>query len=169
MPSSAELEVQFHYTLWDRIRSGVVMSFQNWSSALWALALPTAGLVLLGVSAYYGRAIELRTAGIIALCFLFFPVFAVYPAVQAHFFGDRAKKPFNYQFGPFGVRAYSDTSELTQSWKAISKVKRRGGFLLLFFTPKCAHCLPYSTLEELGAVEPIVQLAREHGVPVYGI
>jgi hypothetical protein len=169
MPDTPALQVQFRYTLWDRVRSGLVMSFQTVPSTLWSLAFPSAGLALLGVHLYYGTPISIGNAGLILLCLLFTPLLLTYYALKAHFFGERKDKPFNYQFGDFGLRAFSDTEELTQSWKAISKVKRQGGFLLLFFSARCAHCLPYRQLSELGAVDSIVAMAHAHGVRVYGI
>lgn len=169
MPESTALQIKFHYTLWDRIRSALVMSFQTAASTVWSLAFPAAGLALLGVHFYYGTPIGLGNAGLIVLCFGFSPFLLTYYAVKAHFFGEQKGKPFNYEFGEFGVRAFSDTTELTQSWRATSKVKLQSGFLLLFFSPRCAHCLPYRQLSELDAVEPIISMARAHGVRVYGI
>ncbi len=169
MPSSSAIQVQFRYTLWDRIRSGLVMSFQTVASSLWSLAFPAVGLTLLGVHLYYGTRIGLGNSGLIVICLFFTPFLITYNALMAHFFGEQKNTLFNYQFGDFGLRAFSDTEELTQSWKAISKVKRQGGFLLVFFSSRCAHCLPYRQLSELGAVEPIVTLARNHGVRVNGI
>jgi hypothetical protein len=163
------LQVQFRYTLWDRIRCGLVMSFQTIPSALWFLAFPAMGLALLGVNLYYGTPIGLGTAGLIALCLLFIPLRFTYAALRAHFFGAHKNRPFNYQFGDFGLRAYNETEELTQSWKAISKVKLQGGFLMLFVSPRYAHCLPYRQLSELGAADQVAALARAHGVRVHGI
>ncbi len=169
MSDTSALQVQFRYTLWDRIRSGLVMSFQTVPSTLLSLVFPAAGSTLLGVHLYYGSPIGLGNAGLIALCLLFLPILLTYNALKVHFFGEHKDRPFSYQFGDFGLRAFNDAEELTQSWKAISKVKRQGGFLLLFFSSRCAHCLPYRQLSELGAIEPIVDIARAHGVRVYGI
>ena len=104
----------------------------------------------------------------IAMCFLFTPTFNLFFVINAHYFGERAGKPYHDRFGAFGIRAYSDTTELTQSGKAMCEVRRQGGFLLLFFTPKCAHCLPDRALQNMGAIAPIVELARPHSVPVRG-
>jgi hypothetical protein len=169
MPDSSSLKVQFHYTFWDRIRSGLVMSFQTPSSIFWTSAFPVAGLGLLGLHLYYGTRVDIGDAVIIVLFFAFTPVFLAVHAVKTHFFSERKGKPYNYEFGDSGMRASSDTTQLTQSWQAISKIKRQGGFLLLFFSPRCAHCLPYRQLSELGTIEPILSLAREHDVRVYGI
>lgn len=169
MSDASSLQVQFRYTLWDRIRSGLVMSFQTVPGILWSLAFPVAGLGLLGVHLYYGTPLGLGKVVLAVVCVLFQPLLLTYYALKAHFFGERKNSPFNYQFGDFGLRAYSETEEWTQSWKAISKVKRQGGFLLLFFSPRCAHCLPYRQLSALGAADQIATLARLHGVRVYGI
>lgn len=161
-------EVRFRYSFWDRVRCGLVMSFQTPSGALAFLAFPLAGLALLSLYGYRGLPIDAPFVIAIAAAVCFPLSLQLFFAIAVHCFGAHKGRTYQYGFGDFGLRAHSDTEEWTQSWKAITRVKRQGGFLLLFFSSNRAHCLPARQLQQRNALEPILSLARAHGVSVRG-
>ena len=167
-PDQASFEVRFRYSFWDRIRSGLVMSFQTPWGALAFLAFPLAALALLLLYWYEGLPIDALFVASIAAAMSFPLLLQAFFAIAVHFFGAHKGRSYQYHFGDFGLRAYSDTEEWTQSWKAITQAKCQGGFLLLFFSRGRAHCLPARQLQQQGALEPILSLARAHGVRVRG-
>ena len=167
-PDQASFEVRFRYSFWDRIRSGLVMSFQTPWGALAFLAFPLAALALLLLYWYEGLPIDALFVASIAAAMSFPLLLQAFFAIAVHFFGAHKGRTYQYHFGDFGLRAYSDTEEWTQSWKAITQAKCQGGFLLLFFSRGRAHCLPARQLQQQGALEPILSLARAHGVRVRG-
>ncbi|UHQ24308.1 YcxB family protein [Lysobacter sp. 5GHs7-4] len=162
------LEVRFRYSFWDRVRCGLVMAFQTPWSALVFLAVPLAGLGQLWLHEYRGLPIDAPFVAVIAAAVCFPVLVQVISAIAVHCFGAHKRRTYQYDFGDFGLRAHSDTEEWTQSWKAITLVKRQGGFLLLFFSSRCAHCLPARQLQQHNALQPILSLARAHGVNVRG-
>ena len=163
-PDQASFEVRFRYSFWDRLRSGLVMSFQTPWGALTFLAFPLAALALLSLYWYQGLPISGLFVASIAAAMSFPLLLQACFAIAVHFFGMHKDRTYQYHFGDFGLRACSDVEEWTQSWKAITRVKRQGGFLLLFFSRSRAHCLPSRQLQQQGALEPILSLARAHGV-----
>lgn len=165
-PDQAEIEVRFRYSYWDRLRSALVMSWQTPVGILGMLAAPLIVSVLLLVQLYRGFSIDAAGPALAALALgLTFPLLmqAVLTAT-VHFSRTHKGRIYRYRFGDFGLRALSETEEWTQSWKAILQVKQQGGFLLLFFSRNCAHCLPSRQVRE--ALGPILSLARAHGVRV---
>lgn len=161
-------EVRFRYSFWDRVRSGLVMSFQTPWSALAFLSVPLVGLGQLWLYESRGLPIDAPIVAAVAAAVCFPVLVQVVCAIAMHCFGAHKGRTYQYSFGDFGLRAHSDTEEWTQSWKAITLVKRQGGFLLLFFSSRCAHCLPSAQLQHQNALQPILSLARAQGVRVRG-
>jgi len=166
---AAKLDVDFHFGFGERVRSGLVMIVQRPLALLSALFPALVGLSLLLLILYRERPFRTFDIILIALSLLYLPLAILFRAWQGHRATRARQHLCRYEFGDFGVRTKSETSEWVQSWKAILKVKKQGGFLLLFFTRDCAHCLPYAQLESANLVAPLVDLARAHDVPVHGV
>ncbi len=166
MADTALIATQFRNTFGDRFRSGAVMASQTVGSVIWILLFPLLAAALVGVHLYFGKPLGRADIALSALLLVFHPSMLTYHALKTHFLGKHKNQPFNSQFGDFGIRTLGDTVEITHSWKGISRIKRQGGVLLLFFSPGVAHCLPYRQLSDLGAPEKIADLARAHGVCV---
>ena len=105
---------------------------------------------------------------VIAL-FLFIPVMILINSVIAHRAQRKLLKTHTYNFSHDGLQVLTETTELKQSWKAIQKVKKQNGFLLLFFSKKGAHCIPLRAVPDHASIDRISEFAKAAGVPVHGI
>jgi hypothetical protein len=162
-----EIRLTCSLTLWERMRASAVLISQRWLSIFFASIWVAAGISLIGL--YWSKGLPLTPMLWFAAlaCFLFTPLMIVIGATSAHF-NKRLREPFTYTFNDTGIHVSAVTYEYTHKWAAISRVKRLGGFLMFFFSPGCAHCMPLHAVNAAQALKPLVGLARKHGVPADG-
>lgn len=155
--------LEFPFTLMDRIRAGLAVTFACPLCLLWALAFPAVGLAL-PVTAYVVSGHVSTSEALLSVVLLaFVPVQLIWGAWR----GDKAFKDtalHTYTFSSEGVRSRSAHAEIRQDWSLIRSVRVRSGFLMLFFTRQCAHCIPLRHLSS-GKLGQIASLARAAQVP----
>jgi hypothetical protein len=120
---------------------------------VWTLSLPTSHTVWDYLAA--------------AACFAFVPCMFLWNAYRAQR-ASRAKGPYVYRFNNAGVHVSTRTIQLTLLWPAILRVRERRGMLFLYFTKRCAHCVPIRALPAPQALAEIYQFAIAGGVPRVG-
>jgi hypothetical protein len=102
---------------------------------------------------------------LVSSCFGFVPSMFLWNAYRTHR-ASRAKGP--YRFNAAGVHVSTRTTQLTHLWPGILRVRERRGILFLYFTKRCAHCVPLRALTTPGASAAIHQFAVAGGVPRVG-
>ena len=162
-----EIKLACSLTFWERIRASLFLIGQRRLSILLTAIWVTAGASLVGLYLYRGLPLTPSVWLPALACILFMPLMVTIGAVSAHF-NKRFREPFIYTFNERGVHVSAVTYEYTHKWAAISHVKPLGGFLMFFFSPGCAHCMPLHAVNAARAFEPLVNLAREHGVSANG-
>lgn len=165
-PSSpSELTLAYSLTLWERIRASAWLVTQRWLTAVFAGIWVVAGASLVGLYLFKGVPLT-PTVWLAALaCILFMPLMLVITALLLHF-NKRAREPFTYRFDDNGVHVSAVSYEYTHKWAAISHAKRLGGFLMLFFAPGCAHCLPLRVAGTPEIYKHLLELTKKHEVKI---
>ncbi|HEY5852364.1 MAG TPA: YcxB family protein [Lysobacter sp.] len=158
------IELVCTLTLIERVRASVLLIWQRWLSVAFAAVWVIAGVSLIVL--YWHKEVPITPAiwMVAVACALFAPSMAIIGAISAHF-NKRNRERFTYTFNDIGIHVSADSYEYTHKWVAISRVKRLGGFLMIFFSPGCAHCMPLHAVHAAEAFEPLLKLAAEHGVP----
>jgi hypothetical protein len=158
-----EIRLASTLTLGERIRANLLM-LRHWPSMICTLIFVVLGIAVIGMHFYGGRPLRPATVVIVLFAFGFAPIMAVLNALAVHY-NKRFRGPFIYTFSAEGIHAESVTYAYTHRWAAISRVKTLGGFLMFFFAPGAAHCLPLKRLQPAEKAE-LIRMAREHGVAV---
>lgn len=163
-----EVKLVCSLTLRERIWASNVLIAQRWLSIVATSIWMLAGISLIVLYLYKG--IPITPAVLLAALsgILFMPLLTVISAVSVHF-NKVSREPFTYTFDSTGIHVSAVTYEYTHKWAAISHVKLLGGFLMFFFSPGRAHCMPLHAVNAAGVFRPLVNLAKEHGVSVVGI
>ena len=78
---------------------------------------------------------------------------------------SRVFAPMRYRFDADGLEMRNSNSELKQPWAAILRIRRRSGFLLLYFGKQHAHIIPRRALLDRDVETTLLRLARQGGVP----
>jgi hypothetical protein len=134
---------------------------------------PFIGLLVLyvmsGIDRPLGTGTWLIVGFFVAVCVLFYPLMIVVGTTVNYFSYKYMREPFTYLFDDSGIHVSSALCDYTHRWCAISRVKKSGGFLMFFFLPGGAHCIPIRVIESAGVFGPLVALAKEHGVNVDGV
>lgn len=166
--SSQEITISFPFSLWDRIRAALLLIPQRKLSTVFALIWPLIGLSLLTFTLIKGRPLEPDVWVLVVVCLLFTPLVVLVTAVATHFTNKQLREPFTYSFNSGGIHVSAASYELMHRWSAISRVKQLGGFLMFFFSPGCAHCIPLRVVNSAGILQPLLTLARDNGASVDG-
>ena len=157
------IQLAFPYSLCDRIKAAFVLIPQRRVNILLHSIIP-----LIGISVFMFALITGQAHGIALLilgaCLLVTPLFTVLAVVVTYFSAPHAREPFKYSFDDDGIHVQSRRYAFTHKWEAILRVKRAGGFILFFFGPGVAHCLPVAAVQDARAEEALFALARRHGV-----
>ncbi|BAV96215.1 MULTISPECIES: YcxB family protein [Bacteria] len=165
-PQEIRLSPTFGY--WDRVRAALVLIVERpWILAM-ALLWPLAGLGLLAFAWSKGSLFtgEIWLAALLAM--LFVPMMVLLNTAFAYFGHRQSREPFVYLFDADGVHVSATTYEYTHKWPAIFKVKRSAGFLMFFFSPGCAHCIPLRAIADRATQADLVAMAAAHGADVRG-
>ena len=160
---SQEINLSFTFTLWRRIRASFLLLLQRKRTVIVAAVLPLLGVFLMLVLGT-GRGINLQDGLIIFLCISSTPIALIAVSAAVHFGNKHRGEPCSYSFNDSGIHASTDSYELTHRWSAISHVRQFGGFLLFFFSPSSAHCIPVEAAESTGALTSLIAMAASHGV-----
>ena len=165
-PQEIRLSPTFGY--WDRVRAALVLIVERpWILAM-ALLWPLAGLGLLAFAWSKGSLFtgEIWLAALLAM--LFVPMMVLLNTAFAYFGHRQSREPFVYLFDADGVHVSAVTYDYTHKWPAIFKVKRSAGFLMFFFSPGCAHCIPLRAIADRATQADLVAMAAAHGADVRG-
>ena len=161
---SREIELSFAFTFLDRLRAAFLLIPQRRLGIVLAAIFPLIGLSVLAFAFATGREGTVEVWVILVLCLLFHPAMVVTGVAAAHFGNKHVREPFTYSFNDSGIHVSAATYEYTHRWPAISRVEQIGGYLMFFFSPGCAHCIPVEAARSAGVLEPLVAMARAHGV-----
>lgn len=161
-----EITLSFPFSLLDRIRASFAVIPQRKSGIAAAAIFPLLGLTFLVLTLVKGRALDAGGYSLVGLSLLFYPAVVVTTATITHFCNRHMREPFTYTFNESGIHVSAVSYEYTHRWSAISHVKQFAGFLMFFFSPGCAHCIPLKAVQSAGVFEPLVTLAKAQGANV---
>ena len=163
-------EIRFSPTFgwWDRARANFALAVVRPVSLLWMLIWPAAGLGLLAYALSKGWTLTAPLWVAVVLAILFVPAMVLLGAALTHFFHRQSREPFTYVFDGEGIHVSATTYEYTHKWPAIFKVRRTWGFLMFYFSPGCAHCIPLRSIPDRGLQAQLVEMAASHGADVRG-
>jgi hypothetical protein len=153
------VELKFPFSFKDRLRAGLAVTAACWGCVLWTFAIPAVGIAIpiasLAVDGYVSTTNVLLSALLVA----FIPFAIVTNAWRSHkAFADTPEHV--YTINAEGVRSRSAHTEVTQDWSVIRSVRVRSGFLMLFFTKQCAHCIPLRWISD-AQIGSVARFARE--------
>ena len=152
------------------------LRYGEWLQALWLLTLgsPTARFWILAPRLFgLPLPLWLRHEGIDSLSWLWILI-AVSAAMsplqiarraRLHERNARQQGPHRYRFDADGLEVRSANSELKQRWAAILRIRRRNGFLFLYFSKRHAHVIPRRVLLDRDGEATLLRLAKLGGVP----
>ncbi len=154
--------------LTDRIKFNLALIPQHWGNLIFHLIFPLAGIGLLALVLSQHKPVTTSVIAVVMMCLLFTPFLITVIALATHYGNKIAREPFTYRIDDGGIHVTSASLEFTHRWSTIQKVQPVAGYLMLFFGPGQAHCLP---LEWLSAddISTIVALAGAQGVTAKGL
>ena len=152
----------------DRVRANLLLITQRKLSIALALIWPLIGLSFLSFMLIKGRPLNSETWIVIIGCLFFFPFIVAIGAAANHLLNKHAREEFTYLFNSTGIHVSAASYELTHRWSTISRVKQLAGFVMFFFSPGCAHCVPLRAVRAAGVLGPLLRLAKENGAVVDG-
>jgi hypothetical protein len=159
----------FPFSLWDRLRAAFVLVPQSKPSLAAAVLFPLLALAYFSFTLNGIRPFDGKTAILLAIFLLFYPLVLTITVFATHFGNPQAREPFTYTFDDRGIHVSAMSYEFTHRWSAISRITRRGGYLLLFFSRSCAHTIPVRFVEQAGVIGPLLALAKDNGVATEGV
>ncbi len=163
MDQPQDLRLSFSPSPWERVRLAAVMQFQRTLFVVFVLAWPMVGITLAVIALTSDLPVGATVWRLVAFCFALMPVVLAISAIGALVVGGRMREPLNYAFDGGGVHVWTSAFQHTHAWSQIVRMKRSGGFLLLFVSPRQAHAIPLRVLT--GPQETaLTALARAHGV-----
>ena len=164
--SGPSIHLAFPFTLVDRIRAAFALIPQRPANIVIHSIIPLIGLGFLALILYTGRSLSLPVIVVVAACLFITPFFTVIAVVISYAFNPIMREPFTYTFDDRGIHVNAVTHEFTHHWSAISRVKRFAGFMLFFFGPGLAHCIPLSVIQRENVGQSLLDLAKRHGAKV---
>jgi hypothetical protein len=167
MDTATDIRLEFSFGLWDRLRAGWLMCLQGGPNLAMTVAGPLFAMAM-AILAWrrgteFGPGLIAALAGFCLLAWLL----VAFNVVLSYLCNRQLREPFAYRIDEAGVHVSGRTYEWTHKWPAIRRVKRGGGFLMLFFSRTWAHCLPLDRIDP-GQCERIVALAAAQGVRIDG-
>lgn len=161
------IELKFPFTFADRLRAGLAITLTCWTCLVLTLVPSVVGIALLVVSFSRHGSISTKHAVLAALLLAYMPFMILWNTWRAH--KTYADTPVHtYTFSGEGVRSRSAHTELMQDWTVIQSVRVRSDFLMLYFSNRCAHCIPLRWLDpaQLGAVAALARAGQVQRVEV---
>jgi hypothetical protein len=156
------IQLAFPFSLWDRVKAALVLIPQRRANLVIHSIIPLIGIAFFIPVAMKGRVSAVAFL-ILLVCLLITPLFTVIAVAIPYVSSPMMREPFTYSFDDSGIHVHAGTYNYTHKWHAISQVKRAGGFMLFFFGPGTAHCLPLAAIRRANAEESLLDLARKHG------
>jgi len=156
----------FPFSLWDRLRAAFVLVPQSRHGVAAAVVFPLLALACFVFVLSKGRPFDGNAAILLAIGLLFYPLVLTIAVLATYFGNPQAREPFTYTFDDRGIHVSAESYEFTHRWSAISRITCCGGFLLLFFSPNCAHTIPVRFVEQAGMIGPLRALAKDNGVAI---
>lgn len=169
MDNAQAIRFALAFGYWDRARATLTLIVERPVNLALTLIWPLIGM---------GLAVFALDKGVpftgwvwlgIVLALLFMPIMVLFGTAMTHFFNRQAREPFTYTFDADGIHVSAVTYEYTHKWPAIFKVKRKFGFLLFFFSPGMAHCLPLRDIPDPALQAALVSMAAAHGADVRSV
>jgi hypothetical protein len=155
-------EFSFPFTLRDRLRATVALMPARRVGVLFNIVLPIVGL--LGIALYLLGVLRNEWVFTFGFLFVVFPLCAILGTVLGYVFNPVAREPFRYVIDDQGIHVFAKSIDYTHRWSVISQAKRSAGFLMLFFKPGCAHCLPLKALEASGQLAELTAFLSARGL-----
>lgn len=162
------IKIAFPFTLWDRMRASFVLTPQRRLGIILVAIWPVIGLSFLAFMLTTGRPLNFSAWTVVAGSLLFYPAMVVLGTTAAHYGNRHMREPFTYSFDDSGIHVSARSYEYTHRWSTISRVRKSGGFLMFFFSPGCAHCIPLRAVESTETLGALVALAKRRGASVDG-
>jgi hypothetical protein len=162
---NSKFEYTFPFTLWDRLRATLVLMPMRRMGVFMNIALPIAGLIGIAL-VELGPFCEYQWLTPICIAFIVLPLCALLGVAIGYAFNPSAREPFRYVIDADGVHVFAKSVDYSHRWEVISRVRRKAGYLMLFFRPGCAHCLPLSALERTGDFQDLIALLSSKGLAI---
>lgn len=152
------------FPLRDRVRANLLMLPRSVGGWVFLLSGPLMGAMLL-----LRPGMRLIDQVLIAAGFFLLAPLAVTVGVLIGYATNKAaREPFTYTFDDAGIHVSALTHAYTHRWNAITRVRPLAGFLMFFFGRGRAHCFRQDDVMAAGIREPLLELARRHGVRIEG-
>lgn len=142
----------------ERLRAAWALTLSSPASLVWLGLFPILGTVLLVIAMLPTSRNPVLTVLTAIACFAFVPLLFLFNTYSAHR-ADRKHAPYTYRFDETGLQVISANSDLKQTWAAIPRIREHSGILLLYFSERCAHCVPLRALGGSAAAISVIQLA----------
>jgi hypothetical protein len=167
MDTFYEIEASYQVTYSERLRATWNLTLRSPLALLTLSILPAMGVLLLWTMSWPTSNNNALDYVFVIACFAYMPLMLILSAYRSYR-ADQRKGPYHYRFNGEGVHVSTATSELTQRWPAILRVREANGILFLYFTKRCAHIVPLRVLTSPAESRAIQQLAAAGGVTDVG-
>jgi len=167
MQTEPQIEATYRLFYAERLRAAWELTLGAPAAMLPLAFFPAMGAILLWVTTWPTSRNTPWDYAIALGCFAFVPVMILWNTFRAQR-AARKKGPYHYRFDSLGVHVTTQISELTHRWPAILRVRKTRKMLYLYFTKRCAHCVPLRVLPTSDAPGEIQRLAAAGGVPRVG-
>ena len=168
MDSPEKISFPSSFSYWERVRASALLMLERKASYVFIAFWPLAAFGLAALSLSKGRPFDAQLCAVVAGCLLFVPAMLLLGAVSTHYLYKQSREPFTYVFDDDGIRAVGVSYEYAHKWPVIFKVKRRAGFLMFFFAPGAAHCIPLHSIADADLQASLIAMAAAKGADVSG-
>ena len=162
METERHIQTTYRLTYAERLRASWELTANAPTVLLPLCIFPAMGAILLWTTSLPTSRNTAWDYVLALACFAFVPFMILWNAFRAHR-ANRNKGPYHYRFDSLGIHVTTATSELTHRWPAIMRTRKTRRMFYLYFTRRCAHCVPLRALPTGGATEEIEQLASAGG------
>jgi len=161
--TAEEIRLTFPFGFRDRVFATFLLTSQRMLSIVLAAAFPTIGIAVLLLAWMTGRPLDVQVWAVVSACLAFYPLTNVVGIGLSHITRPHMREPFTYLFDDAGIHVSATSYEFTHRWSTISRVKKLGAYLMFFYAPGCAHCVPLGVIREAGALQSLLVMARANG------
>lgn len=161
---STGIALSFPYTFLDRVLAEFILIPESKFKIVIHSIAPAIGVAFLAFMLFQPKPLSATIWLVVLMLFLFNPVLLIFGVAINYLSYKTAREPFTYHFDENGIHVSAVSHEFTHKWSAITKVKATKRYLLFFFAPGAAHCLPLTAIRKAGVFEMLLLLSREMGV-----
>ena len=158
-------EFSFPFLLRDRLRATVALWPMHRAGIVANILLPLVGAFALTLSVV-GPFANGNWLSVIGIAFVVLPLCQILAVSMGYALNPVAREPFRYVIDEQGIHVFAKSIDYTHHWSVVSRVVRRAGFLMLFFRPGCAHCLPRPALDASGQLPELLAFLEARGLKV---